>query len=442
MNIQARNLSDILEFQDSRAGSALSSAICSINASNTHRIRLTRGSLRIRHGRTKLQSRALFVVGIGKKSKKLVSCCYIAYVVQLQFRTAWAKNTAMAAKDTRPIVLHLGDPIKYNKNVYAQIESRFTVLRPSLEERQRPAFLAALKRRQWGDFSAVLRPWWGTGGEMGRWDDELIPLLPKSLRVFASAGAGYDWADVDVLAEHGILYCNGAAASSEAVADMAIWHIIGVFRNLQWSSSAARANDVETFMDAHINAQFSAHNPAGHTLGVIGLGHIGYKIATKAYAAFGMKIIYFDVFPKSPDQEAAVAARRCDSLDQLLAESDCTLVATPAQGGKKLVGREEIKKMKVGSRLVNIARGSLVDEEAVADALESGHLFAVGLDVYENEPIPNPRLVKNRQATLTCHTAGGALETTIGFEKLAMQNILAVLNGDEPLTPVNQHLLK
>ncbi|KAJ4393165.1 hypothetical protein N0V93_002372 [Gnomoniopsis smithogilvyi] len=346
------------------------------------------------------------------------------------------------AKDGKPVVLHLGDPIKYSTDIYAQIEARFTILRPSLEERQRPAFLAALKARKWGDFSAVLRPWWGTGGEMGRWDNELIPLLPKSLRVFASAGAGYDWADVDVLAEHGILYCNGAAASSEAVADMAIWHIIGVFRNLQWSSSAARTNNVETFMDAHINVQFSAHNPAGHILGVIGLGHIGYKIATKAYAAFGMKIIYFDVFPKSPEQEAAVAARQCDSLDQLLAESDCTLVATPAQGGKKIIGREELKKMKAGSRLVNIARGSLVDEEAVADALESGHLFAVGLDVYENEPVPNPRLVKNRQATLTCHTAGGALETTIGFEKLAMQNVLAVLTGQEPLTPVNHRLLK
>lgn len=348
----------------------------------------------------------------------------------------------MSANGSRPIILHLGDPIKYNTDVYAQVESQFTILRPSLEDRQRPAFLAALKESKWGDFSAVMRPWWGTGGEMGRWDNELIPLLPRSLRVFASAGAGYDWADVDVLGEHGILYCNGAAASSEAVADMAIWHIIGVFRNLQWSSSAARASDVDTFMDAHLNAQFSAHNPAGHTLGVIGLGHIGYKIATKAYAAFRMKIIYFDVISKSPEQEAAIAARRCDSLEQLLAEADCTLVATPAQGGKKLIGREEIGKMKAGSRLVNIARGSLVDEDAVADALESGHLFAVGLDVYEHEPVPNSRLVNNRQATLTSHTAGGALETTIGFEKLAMLNVLAVLTGKSPLTPVNQHLLK
>lgn len=348
----------------------------------------------------------------------------------------------MASQESKPIVLHLGDPIKYNTDVYAQMESQFTILRPSLEERQRPAFLAALNARTWGDFSAIMRPWWATGGEMGQWDNELTALLPASLRIFASAGAGFDWADVGLLAARGIWYCNGAAASSEAVADMALWHIIGCFRNLQWSSLAARANSVPAFLDAHHNAQYTARNPAGHVLGVIGLGNIGYRIATKARAGLGMEIIYFDLVPKRPEQEAAIGARRCDSLDQLLAEADCTLVATPSQGETKLLGREEIAHMKAGSRLVNIARGSLVDEEAVADALESGHLFAVGLDVHEHEPIPNRRLVENRQATLTAHTAGGALETAIGFEKLAMQNVLAVLTGQDPLTPVNRPLLK
>lgn len=348
----------------------------------------------------------------------------------------------MTDNGTKPIVLHLGDPIRYNTELYAELKSRFTVIRPSLEERQRAAFLDALRQKTWGDFSAICRPWWATGGEMGRWDRELIPLLPKSLVLFASAGAGFDWADVDVLAEHGILYCNGASASSEAVADMAIYHIISTFRNMQWTNMAARAGDPEAFTDAHINAQFTAHNPAGRTLGVIGLGNIGYKIAHKAHAAFGMKILYYDIFPKPAEQEAAVGARLCGTLDELLAQADCTVVAAPGQAGRKVIGREQITLMKKGSRLVNIARGSLVDEEAVADALESGHLHAVGLDVFENEPHPNARLVKNRQATLTCHTAGGALETTVGFERLAIENVLKVLTGQQPLTPVNQRMLR
>jgi len=106
---------------------------------------------------------------------------------------------------SKPVVLHIGDPIKYNPEMYEKFSSKFTVIRPSLEERQRPAFLQALKDKRWGDFSAVFRPFWNTGGEMGRWDAEMIPLLPKSLKIFASAGAGFDWADVDLLAEAGAI---------------------------------------------------------------------------------------------------------------------------------------------------------------------------------------------------------------------------------------------
>lgn len=356
-------------------------------------------------------------------------------------------TTTTVTTSTKPIVLHLGDPIQYNKDLYAQLESRFTVVRPTPEERQRPTFLAALRDKKWGDFSAVLRPWWATGGEMGRWDaEELIPLLPGALRVFASAGAGYDWADVRALAARGVVYCNGAGASSVAVADMALWHVIATFRNLAWSSSAARAGDRAIFLDAHLGAQFTARNPAGHTLGVVGLGSIGTLVAAKARAALGMAVVYHDVAPKTPAQEAAAGgARRCASLGELLAAADCTVVAAPGQAadGGALLGRDEIfGKMKRGARLVNVARGNLVDEEAVADALDSGQLFAVGLDVFENEPEPHPRLVKNKQAMLTCHTAGGALETAIGFEKLAIQNVLAVLAGQQPLTPVNELLMK
>jgi len=204
---------------------------------------------------------------------------------------------------------------------------------------------------------------------------------------------------------------------------------------------AARSNDTAQFLDAHKNATATAHNPRGHTLGVVGLGNIGYTIAKKAYAAFGMKIAYFDLYPKSQEQEAAIGATLYKSLDDMLAVSDCVVLATPGQGDKKLIDAACLKKFKAGSRLVNIARGSLVDEEAVADAIESGHLFAAGLDVHLDEPNVNPRLAKLRQVTLTCHNAGGAVETNVGFEALSMQNAEAVVLGKDPLTPVNKHLL-
>jgi lactate dehydrogenase-like 2-hydroxyacid dehydrogenase len=344
---------------------------------------------------------------------------------------------------SKPVILHLGDPIEFNPDLYKQLQATFTVIQPSLEERQRPAWLQALRDRKWGDFQAVFRPFWNTGGEMGRWDAEMIPLLPSSLRVFASAGAGYDWADVDLLAAAGILYCNGAAASSEAVADLAIYHIISVFRNVQWSNMAARTGDAEAFLDAHRNVPVGAHNPAGHTLGVVGLGNIGYKIATKAYRCFGMRIVYHDIAAKSVEQEAALGgAVLYKDLEDMLAVADCVVLAAPGGGGRKILDAPRITKMKKGSRVVNIARGTLIDEEALADALESGHVYSIGLDVHADEPNVNPRFIKSRNATLTSHNAGAAFETSSGFEALSMQNVLAVLGGKEPLTPVNKHLMK
>ncbi|KAK9481784.1 phosphoglycerate dehydrogenase [Lipomyces starkeyi] len=130
----------------------------------------------------------------------------------------------------KKIVLHIGDPIKYDLAKYAELFTDFEVIRPSAEEREREPFMKALKEKKWGDFHAIFRP---------------------TVKVFASAGAGYNWADVDVFAKYGIYYCNGGGASSEAVADMAIFHILSVFRNLTWSHLAARSGDPERWGDAH-----------------------------------------------------------------------------------------------------------------------------------------------------------------------------------------------
>ncbi|KAH8591061.1 D-isomer-specific 2-hydroxyacid dehydrogenase-like protein [Bisporella sp. PMI_857] len=341
----------------------------------------------------------------------------------------------------KPIVLHIGDPVKWNLSQYEQFSKDFTVIRPSTEERQRDEFMKALKEKRWGDFHGIFRPFWNTGGEMGRWDKELIPLVPASCKIFASAGAGFDWADVDLLAARGIIYCNSAVASAESVADFAIFLILSTFRNLNWCTTAARSSP-ETFKDCHQNAAVLSHNPRGHTLGIIGLGNIGSLIAHKALHAFGLKIIYHDIIRKLPQQEAELQAIFYPSLPDLLSESDCVVLATPASPtGSKVISAETLTRFKPGSRFVNIARGSLVDEEALADALEQGKLVAAGLDVHEHEPSVNKRLAALRSVTLTSHNAGGTLDTHIGFEELAMRNVDCVLKGRGPVTPVNLHLM-
>lgn len=125
-----------------------------------------------------------------------------------------------------------------------------------------------------------------------------------------------------------------------------------------------------------------------------------------------MKIIYFDIARKSAEQEAKVEATFYADFDEMLGQCDCVVLATPASpDGKKIISPERLSKMKFGSRFINIARGSLVDEEAVADAVESGRLVGVGMDVHENEPNVNERLKGLRQVTLTSHNAGGTLDT-------------------------------
>ena len=100
-------------------------------------------------------------------------------------------------------VLHIGDDIVYNPELYKTFSAKFKIIQPSLEERQRENFIAALKERRWGDFHAVFRPFWNSGGEMGKWDEELVSELPKACKIFASAGAGYDWANIPTLSKYG-----------------------------------------------------------------------------------------------------------------------------------------------------------------------------------------------------------------------------------------------
>lgn len=210
---------------------------------------------------------------------------------------------------------------------------------------------------------------------------------------------------------------------------------------MTFSHLSARSLNPDNFNDAHFNLPGRSHNPRGHTLGIIGLGDIGFAVAKKVHTALGMKIIYNDVARKPISQEQEVNATYYSSLEEMLGQSDCILVATPFSG-KTLITAPLLAKFKPGSRLVNIARGSLIDETALANELDSGHLSAAGLDVHADEPHVNERLARNWKVGLTSHTGGGALETWKSFERLAMENVERVLTGREALTAVNGHLIE
>ncbi|KAL4882106.1 D-isomer specific 2-hydroxyacid dehydrogenase [Aspergillus karnatakaensis] len=341
----------------------------------------------------------------------------------------------------KPVVLHLGDPIKYNHDFYNnEFLARSEVIRNDALDRQ--SFIQALKDRKYGDFVAIFRPHFQSGGEMGQWDDELITLLPQSVRIFASAGAGFNWADVEALGRRGIWYANGAGASDEAVSDTTLYMILSVFRNFTRAQLAARTVDPDIFTATHKLIATISHNPSGHILGLVGLGNISKKVARKAQA-LGMEVHYYDVARQSFESEMSLNVRFHDSLESLLKVSDCVSLHTPLnQHTRHLINRETLSLMKPGARLINTARGEVVEEEALIEALENGSLAAAGLDVHYHEPQVSPRLAAMENVTLTTHIAGGALNTRINFELNAMKNILATVGptGErigQPATPVN-----
>lgn len=194
--------------------------------------------------------------------------------------------------------------------------------------------------------------------------------------------------------------------------------------------------DADRFQYCHRELPGKTHNPSGHALGIIGLGKIGYRLAQKAHSAFGMKILYNDIVRMPRDVEKSVEAQYFDGLDDMLAVADCVVIATPF-AGEKIVDRGRMVKMKRSSRLINIARGKLLDEDALVDALESGQLSAAGLDVHFDEPHVNPKLAKMANVELLTHIAGASVESHVGFERIGMENILSFSEMGKPVSPVN-----
>lgn len=220
---------------------------------------------------------------------------------------------------------------------------------------------------------------------MGQWDEELISLLPSSVKIFASAGAGFNWADVDALARRGIWYANGAGASDEAVSDTALYMILSVFRNFTRSQLAARTADPEIFMQTHKFIATISKNPRGHVLGIVGLGNISKKLCFKA-KALGMTIVYYDIIRQKPEEEQRLGVQYFPTLEDMLQVADCVSLHVPLnECTKHLMDRKAFESMKDGARLINTARGEVVEENALIEALECGKLSAAGC--YSQSPV-------------------------------------------------------
>ena len=262
-------------------------------------------------------------------------------------------------------------------------------------------------------------------------DAEFMDAAGEGLKVIANMAVGYDNVEVEAARERGIVVTNTPGVLDETTADTAFMLLLAAARRLGESERTLRAGDWEWWGPK----LFVGVDVWGKKLGIVGMGRIGQAVARRG-RGFGMEILYHNRSRKE-DAEKEFDARRVE-LDELLETADFVSVHTPlTDETRHLIGPEELRRMKPTAVLVNTSRGPVVDEGALADALADGRIFAAGLDVYEDEPKVHPKLLDLENAVLAPHIGSGSQETRDGMAVLAAENIVAVLSGGEPKTPVD-----
>lgn len=265
-----------------------------------------------------------------------------------------------------------------------------------------------------------------------RIDAELLDAAGEQLKVVANVAVGYDNIDLDAAAQRNVTVTNTPGVLDEAVADLTLALILATTRRVVEGDRFIRTGEPWIWGPKDwVGLDVSA----GATLGIIGLGRIGMAVARRAHA-FGMRIIATG--RRAYDDDArALGVVSAASVDELLPAADIVSLHCPlTPETRHLIDAGALGSMKSGSYLINTGRGPLVDEEALADALDSGHLAGAGLDVHEFEPETNPRLRTMESAVLLPHIGSAGDATRNAMASLALRNAVAVLGGEEPLTPV------
>jgi len=239
----------------------------------------------------------------------------------------------------------------------------------------------------------------------------------RDLGMIANYAVGYNNVDVDAARELGIVITNTPGVLTEATADLTIGLMLAVMRRIVEGDREVRTNGRCVWEPLHLLGT----GLTGKHLGIIGMGRIGTAVAQRA-SAFGMEV---------------TGVRRGEALDEFLATSDVVSIHAPlTRETHHLMNAATFAKMKRGAFLINTARGPLVDESALCDALESHHLGGAALDVYEDEPAVNPRLLAMPNVVLAPHIGSATFETRTAMARIAATDVARFLRGQQPLHPI------
>ncbi|SNR65913.1 D-glycerate dehydrogenase [Paracoccus sediminis] len=250
-------------------------------------------------------------------------------------------------------------------------------------------------------------------------------------RILANFGAGYNHIDVRAAADAGVVVTNTPDVVTEATADIALTLILMTMRRASEGERILRAGQWTGWKPT----QLLGGHATGSTVGIVGMGRIGQAVARRCHFGFGMDVVFFN---RSIVTGLDVPARQIADLDDMLARSDVAVVAVPGGAGTRhLIGAAQMAALGPAGYLVNIARGDVVDEAALIDALTDRRIAGAGLDVYEREPVVPQALRDAPNATLLPHlgTATDDVRTAMGLR--ALDNLAAFARGDAPHDRVN-----
>lgn len=273
-----------------------------------------------------------------------------------------------------------------------------------------------------------------TGTE--RIDAALLAQTPQ-LKICANMAVGYNNFDLPAMTAAGVLATNAPGVLTETTADFGFALLM---------ATARRVTESEHYLRAGLWTRwrydlFSGGDIHGSTLGILGMGRIGQGIAKRGAHGFGMRVIYHNRSRLDAALEADCKAAYV-SKEALLAQADHLVLVLPYSAeSHHAIGAAELAQMKPSATLINIARGGIVDDAALAVALREKTIAAAGLDVFEGEPHVHPDLLEVPNVVLTPHIASATAPTRLAMARLAADNLIALLSGHAPLTPLNPEVL-
>ena len=274
-----------------------------------------------------------------------------------------------------------------------------------------------------------------TGSE--RIDSAVLSANPQ-LKMVANMAVGFNNFDVPAMTAAGVLASNTPDVLTETTADFGLALLMATARRVTESEHYLRAGQWTKWS----YDMFAGAEVHGSTLGIIGMGRIGQGVARRGAHGFGMKVIYHNRSKLTPQLEAECKATYV-SKEELLKTADHVVLVLPYSAeSHHTIGAQELGLMKSTATLVNIARGGIVDDAALAQALATRQIAAAGLDVFEGEPALNPELLKVPNVVLTPHIASATVKTRMAMAQLAADNLIAYFTQGKALTPLNQPQVK